>query len=90
MMESFIAVREIMSFYHNKKFPAIMYKVDFEKAFDIVDWCFMISLLIERGFLPRWLSAIMELLRTSKSAVMDMISIILSLRQWLSPRELLA
>lgn len=58
-----------MTFYHKNKFPVILYKVDFKKVFNTVDWCFMINLLIERGFPPRWLSTIMEILRTSKSAV---------------------
>lgn len=43
--------------------------MDFEKAFDTVNWCFLINILIERGFPPGWTSAILNLLRSSSSAI---------------------
>lgn len=46
-----------------------MYKVDFEKAFDTVDWCFLMNLLIERGFPPGWTSSVLSILRTSSSTI---------------------
>lgn len=46
-----------------------MYKVDFEKAFDTVNWCFLNNLLIERGFPPRWTSAGLGTLQTASSAI---------------------
>lgn len=52
MMESFLVAREFLTFYKTQKLPTILYKVDFEKAFDTVDWCFLTNLLIERGFPP--------------------------------------
>lgn len=53
MMESFLVAREFLTFCSTRKLPAILYKVDFEKAFDTVDWCFLTNLLIERGFPPK-------------------------------------
>lgn len=68
-MESFLSAREFLNYCHKQKLPAILYKVDFEKAFDTVDWCFLMNLLIERGFPPRWIGMVLETLRTSSSAV---------------------
>lgn len=49
-MESFLAAREFLNLCSKRKLSAILYKVDFEKAFDTVDWTFQVNLLIERGF----------------------------------------
>lgn len=70
IMESFVVARELMIYSHKNKIPSILYKVDFAKAFDTVDWTFLTNLLIERGFPPIWLSAMVSTLHTSHSAVM--------------------
>ncbi|XP_078165205.1 uncharacterized protein LOC144559911 [Carex rostrata] len=69
IMESFLVARELLNFISKNKIPSILYKVDFAKAFDTVDWCFLVSLLIERGFPPRWLSAVLNVLQTSSSTI---------------------
>lgn len=48
---------------------AILYKVDFEKAFDMVDWSFMTNLLIESGFPLKWLAAVLGIMHSSASVV---------------------
>lgn len=68
-MESFLSTREFLSFCARKKLPSILYKVDFEKAFNTVDWCFLVNLLIKLGFPPRWLSMMLDTLHSSLSAV---------------------
>lgn len=37
IMESFAVAREYLNYCHKMKIPSILYKVDFEKAFDTVD-----------------------------------------------------
>lgn len=69
IMESFLVARAYLSHCQRRNIPSILYKVDFAKAFDTVDWCFLTNLLVERGFPPRWLSAIINVLRTSSSSV---------------------
>lgn len=69
LMESFISARELPSFADKKKIPIIPFKVDFEKAFDAVDWCFLINILIERCFPPKWIAASLNLLKSSSSAI---------------------
>lgn len=49
LIESFLVARELLCASYQNKTPSILYKVDFEKAFDMVDWCFLANLLIERG-----------------------------------------
>lgn len=69
LMESFLTAREFLAFCSKNKLLTILYKVDFEKAFDTVDWCFLVNLLNERGFPPRWMSAMLGMLRSSSSAI---------------------
>ncbi|XP_020267043.1 uncharacterized protein LOC109842598 [Asparagus officinalis] len=45
-------------------------KVDFYKAFDCVNWSFLLSLLEARGFGPKWCSWIHNIISSSKSAVL--------------------
>ncbi|WOL01474.1 hypothetical protein Cni_G10190 [Canna indica] len=44
-------------------------KVDFEKAFNSVNWDFIIQLLRARGFAPRWISWIQFLLQSAESSL---------------------
>lgn len=69
IMELFAVAREYLNYCHKMKIPSILYKVDFAKAFDTVDWCFLTNLLIERGFPPRWLAAVLNILKSSSSTI---------------------
>lgn len=68
--ESFLSSNELLHFYKKNKIPAILWKVDFAKAFDTVDWCFLVNLLIEREFPPKWLAVVLSILSSSKSMIM--------------------
>ncbi|KAJ3687618.1 hypothetical protein LUZ61_016782 [Rhynchospora tenuis] len=69
IMESFMVAREFLSFYHKRKIPALLYKVDFAKAFDTVSWTFLTNVLVERGFPPQWISCLLQVLQTSSSSI---------------------
>lgn len=69
IMESFMVAREFLSSCSKRKIPSIFFKVDFEKAFDSVSWCFLTNLLIERDFPPRWVSVVLLILKSSSSAI---------------------
>nr|CAD1844395.1 unnamed protein product [Ananas comosus var. bracteatus] len=45
-------------------------KIDFERAFDNVDWDFLLDLLKARGFGEKWIRWINDLLRSSSTAVL--------------------
>lgn len=69
IMESFLVAREYLNFCQKMKIPSILLKVDFAKTFDMVNWSFLTNLLIERGFPPKWLSAMISVLKSSSSAI---------------------
>jgi Reverse transcriptase (RNA-dependent DNA polymerase) len=69
IIESFTTIRELLHMYHRRGVPAVLFKVDFEKAFDMVSWNFMINALIEKGFPAKWLSSLLVLLNTATSAI---------------------
>ncbi|KAJ3685489.1 hypothetical protein LUZ61_014653 [Rhynchospora tenuis] len=61
--------KEFLSFYQKNRVPAILYKVDFSKAFDSVSWTFLTNVLIERGFPPAWISWVLAILTSSSFSV---------------------
>lgn len=69
MMESFLVAREFLAFCKTRRLPAILYKVEFEKAFNTVEWCFLTNLLIERGFPSKWIGSVLAILGSATSAV---------------------
>ncbi|KAJ1690987.1 hypothetical protein LUZ63_015142 [Rhynchospora breviuscula] len=69
IMDSFMVAKECISFFQKKKIPAVLYKVNFAKAFDTVSWTFLTNLLIERDFPPLWLACLLRLLRSSSSSI---------------------
>lgn len=72
IMESFLVAREFLNSYSKRKIPSVLFKVDFEKAFDTTNWCFLINLLIERGFPPKWISMVLLILKSSESTIRSM------------------
>ena len=52
--DCFLCAAEVLAHNHNSNQPSLLLKIDFEKAFDNIDWSFLIHLLRARGFGPRW------------------------------------
>lgn len=67
--ENFIATREIMQHIASGTKPAVFVKIDFAKAFDSVNWDFLMRVLQARGFPAKWITWISSMLRTSSSCV---------------------
>jgi hypothetical protein len=55
---------------HVKKEASPLFKVDIAKAFDSISWPFLLSVLRQRGFGPRWIRWISLLLRTAQTRVL--------------------
>jgi len=68
--ESFIYAMELTQCCHKRKVPTLVLKLDFAKAFDTVLWGSLLRIMRARGFPERWCAWILQLLSTSKSAVL--------------------
>ncbi|XP_020258606.1 uncharacterized protein LOC109835017 [Asparagus officinalis] len=69
-LDSFLLGHEMVNFCSSGKKEVCAFKVDFYKAFDCVNWSFLLSLLKARGFGPKWCLWIQYILSSSKSAVL--------------------
>lgn len=70
ILENVALAQEVISVIHNNKSEGIMLKIDFEKAYDKVNWSFLLELLRARGFSSRWIGWISNCLKTSISTVL--------------------
>lgn len=48
----------------------LAFKVDFAKAFDSMDWNFLLDVLVARRFGPRWISWIQIILTSAKILIL--------------------
>jgi hypothetical protein len=70
IQDNFLLVQESARALHTKKEASLLFKVDIAKAFDSVSWPFLLSVLRQRGFGPRWTRWIALLLRTARTRVL--------------------
>lgn len=68
--ENFNATRELLQHIDSIKRSAILAKFDFAKAFDSLEWPFLLRVLEARGFSTTWISWIEKLLVTASSRVL--------------------
>ena len=55
-MEGAVVLHETIHEMHTKKLDGIIFKIDFEKACDKVDWKFLQQTLRIKGFSQKWCS----------------------------------
>jgi len=67
--ENFKAVQLTASLLHRKKIPCALFKVDIAKAFDSVDWRFLLAILKHMGFSRRWINWISLILSTASTKI---------------------
>lgn len=68
--DNFMPVQGTARRLHALKTPSIMLKLDISKAFDSVQWPFILEVLRRLGFGGRWLSWICGLLSTSSTRIL--------------------
>lgn len=51
-----LVANEVVDYMRRKKSKGIIFKVDFKKDYDIVDWSFLVWVLRRKGFDDRWRS----------------------------------
>lgn len=70
ILDNVAIAEELIYSMQKRKIPGLILKMDFAKAFDLVDWDFLLDLLRARGFGGRWIGWIDCLLLTSKANVL--------------------
>lgn len=68
--DNFIMVQGTARRLHALRSPAIMLKLDISKAFDTVQWPFIVEVLSRLDFSPRWVGWICALLQRSSTHVL--------------------
>lgn len=68
--ENFVYATKVVQWCFKRKTPTLVLKINFAKAFDLVDWFDLVDVLEARGFPTLWGAWMMALLQTSKSAVL--------------------
>lgn len=68
--DNFRTVQLACRFLHQRRFPAVLLKIDIAKAFDSVAWPFLIEVMHHIGFSRRWINWICILLSTASTKVL--------------------
>ncbi|XP_039122027.1 uncharacterized protein LOC120258643 [Dioscorea cayenensis subsp. rotundata] len=70
ILDNIVAAEETISSLQKRRIMGNIIKVDFAKAFDMVNWDFLLDLLKAHGFGERWIGWIERLMFTSKSSIL--------------------
>ena len=70
IQDNFMMVQQIVKFLHSQKQPSVLLKLDITKALDLVSWAFLLEVLRNLGFGPRWCDLICGLLSSSSTQVL--------------------
>ncbi|XP_039141337.1 uncharacterized protein LOC120278673 [Dioscorea cayenensis subsp. rotundata] len=68
--DNIIAAQEVIFNLQKRKILGYALKVDFAKAFDSLDWNFLLEILEARGFGNRWISWIHTILKSAKTQIL--------------------
>lgn len=69
IVDNIIDAQEVIFNFQKWKLLGYDFKVDFTKAFDSLDWDFILEILAAMGFEPRWLSWVHTILKTVKTQI---------------------
>ncbi len=69
IMEGVLVLHESLNSLHQKKQSGLLFKVDFEKAYDKVNWSFIFQVLKAKKFPDKWCDWIMKTVRGDKVAI---------------------
>ncbi|GKV15204.1 hypothetical protein SLEP1_g26006 [Rubroshorea leprosula] len=70
LVDSVLVLNEVVDEVKRKKQPAFVFKADFEKAYDCVDWSFLDWMMERLGFGTKWRGWIRECLSTARISVL--------------------
>ncbi|XP_071741928.1 uncharacterized protein [Rutidosis leptorrhynchoides] len=70
ILDGALISNEVVSFLRHKKERSLIFKVDFEKAFDCLSWDFLIEIMEIMGFGERWRKWILSCLHSASISVL--------------------
>nr|GEW12948.1 hypothetical protein [Tanacetum cinerariifolium] len=65
-----LMLSEVMDWYKSRNKKLMIFKVDFEKAYDFVSWEFLVHMLTSLGFGVKWQSWIQACLKSARSSIL--------------------
>ena len=63
IMEGIVILHDALNTFHKDKEDDLIFKVDFEKAYDKIKWPFVIQMLNLKGFPDKWCDCVMHTMR---------------------------
>jgi hypothetical protein len=68
--ENIVYAANLLRYCHTRKAPTIVFKINFRKAFDSVNWASLLKILRARGFDDRWCTWLERILATGHTAIL--------------------
>ncbi|XP_024990648.1 uncharacterized protein LOC112524938 [Cynara cardunculus var. scolymus] len=70
MLDGFLISNEIVNHAKKKKIKMFLFKVDFEKAYDSVNWNFLFHTMKQMGFGEKWINWIRVCLKSASTSIL--------------------
>ena len=55
ILDASLIANEVINFWHKRNEKGLIYKLDIEKAYDSINWHFLMKVLVKMGFGSRWM-----------------------------------
>lgn len=69
ILDGVVVLHEILNDVHRNKSSEIVFKVNFEKAYDKINWSFLRTVMFQKGFSQQWIDCVMNFVWGGKVAV---------------------
>ncbi|XP_028058886.1 uncharacterized protein LOC114262720 [Camellia sinensis] len=69
MLDGVLIANEVVDSWVKSKKAGLIFKIDFEKAFDFINWNFLFSMLANFGFGEKWISWIQKCVSTARISI---------------------
>ncbi|RVW83126.1 putative ribonuclease H protein [Vitis vinifera] len=70
ILDASLIANEVIDFWHKRNEKGLICKLDIEKAYDSINWNFLMKVLVKMGFGSRWLEWIWWCISTAKFSIM--------------------